>query len=254
MNETLSKEEFLNKYQIKEGTLHKEGLIICESRRIIEKAHQVGIHFLCLCCKDEDFSYYKELYPKDNLFSLSEGDFDKLCKFKFHRGIIGIAKRPSLPNINDMKGPAVFINGLSKSENVGAIIRSCSGFDIKNLIFDKKSCSPYLKRALRTSMGNTFFTNIYSDQNFDSISILKKKGYQIIATANASDAKNVHEVSFQENTVFIIGSEGHGIEEELMKQCDLTCKIEITPKVAHLNAACAASIFFYQYSLIRNFS
>src|SRR5439155_6048387 len=46
--------------------------------------------------------------------------------------------------------------GVSSAENMGALVRNCAAFNGQALIVGETSCSPFLRRAVRSSMGMVF--------------------------------------------------------------------------------------------------
>jgi tRNA G18 (ribose-2'-O)-methylase SpoU len=81
-------------------------------------------------------------------------------------------------------------------------------------------------------------SNIRSD-----LQLLKQNGYIIISTANIPKSVDLKTFNFPEKYVLIIGSEGHGVDSDILDLSDTILKISINPQVAHLNASNAATIF-----------
>jgi tRNA G18 (ribose-2'-O)-methylase SpoU len=147
----------------------------------------------------------------------------------------------------DCKDTIISLNGITSPENVGAIIRNISGFGFKSVLVDAKTCSPFTRRSIRVSMGNIF--DLKTSQTKDllyTLIDLKNNGYTIIGTANINSAISLKEFKAYPKTVLIIGSEGFGIDKEILSICDQVVKIPIESSVGHLNAACASSIFLYE--------
>jgi len=94
-------------------------------------------------------------------------------------------------------------------------------------------------------MGNIFALKTYHSKNIRAdIVTLKSLGYTIISAANLIHSKKLTEFIFPKKCALIIGSEGHGIDPDILEMSDQVLKIVIDPQVAHLNAANAAAIFY----------
>jgi tRNA G18 (ribose-2'-O)-methylase SpoU len=142
------------------------------------------------------------------------------------------------------------LNGLTSPENVGAIVRTAAAFNVNSLIYDKKSCSPYLRRCIRVSMGNIFQLKVFESENLeDDLIKLKKLNYSIYSTANISGSVDYTNYSYPQKSALIVGSEGHGIDQNILNASDVILKIPINEEVAHLNASNAASIFLSRFNL-----
>jgi tRNA G18 (ribose-2'-O)-methylase SpoU len=166
-----------------------------------------------------------------------------------HQCVMATAKRPPYLPLDKLDNTACILNGVTSPENVGNIIRSLCAFNIKSLIIDAKTVTPYIRRAIRVSMGNIFEMKIhYTADLTETIKTMQLDKYQIIGTANQKGAENISNFSFKEKNAFIIGSEGHGIEDTIKKECDNIVYIPINDHVLHLNANNAATIFAYECS------
>ena len=95
-------------------------------------------------------------------------------------------------------------------------------------------------------MGNIFFMNTHrSNELLSTLHELSHHDYTIWGTANREDSISLTDVVIPQKVAMVIGSEGHGMDEEIASYCDQTLKIAVDERVAHLNAAMAASIFLY---------
>ena len=96
-------------------------------------------------------------------------------------------------------------------------------------------------------MGSIFRVNIHYCELKDFFVIINKKPQTYAATLDGKNLKNVKKN--KKDNFIIIGSESHGISEELMKFVDEKIKIEnVSAGGESLNAAIATSIILYQLS------
>lgn len=170
--------------------------------------------------------------------------------YKFHQGVFAIATHPGYKDLEKMKGETLVLNNLDNAENVGAIIRSATGLGFQNILMDKRSCSPFLKRSIRVSMGNVFFANLFREESLlDSFEIMKKNGYQILSAANENTAVDYRSMKKTDNNIaIVIGNEGNGIEESIKKASTGLIKIPVLEDVEHINAAAAGAILMSEFS------
>lgn len=237
--------EFTN---LKDHVLNNRDLIVCETPKIIRKLfeHKIRIHKL-LCT--EDFLPHIPEYYEGDVYVATDELLNSIAGFKVHYQVLALADKPKDTLLKSLDDKIFYLNGLSSAENIGSIARSLAGFDLNSLIIDAKTCSPFVRRAIRVSMGNIFQLKVHHSKDaLHTISYLKGQGYLVVGTANRADAHALNTFKFPNKVVFIIGSEGHGIDDETLKLCDLFIKIPINPTVAHLNASHAATIFMYQIS------
>ncbi len=185
----------------------------------------------------------------DNIFAADKKVLESVAGFKIEFEVLVLAEKPKDTALDQLDNRIIALNGLTSPENVGSIVRSSAAFGIKSMLMDEKTCSPYLRRCIRVSMGNIFAMKTHHALNVrGDLKRLKELGYTILSTANIPGSIDVADYKFPEKCVLIIGSEGHGIDQDILNLSDTILKIKIDPQVAHLNAANAAAIFLSKMS------
>ncbi len=234
--------------KLRDHTLNDQGFILAESEKLFLQ-FKANNKPLIKTLSTLEFAKRYNLNG-DNHFIASKDILEKIAGFKIFFEIIFLAKKPQDFELSLLDDQIILLNGLSSPENVGSIIRSSAAFKINSIITDEKTCSPFLRRCIRVSMGNIFSMKTYHSICIrDDLSKLKALGYQIISTANIDKSIEITKFKFPKKYVLIIGSEGHGVDHDILDLSDVVLRIKIDPQVAHLNAANAASIFLYQMSL-----
>lgn len=241
-----SQESVIEFTNLKDHVLNNRDLIVCETPKIVRKLFEHNIKIHKILCVEDFISHIPNHYEGDVYVATPEF-LNKIAGFKVHYQVLALADKPKDFALKNLDSKIFYLNGLSSAENIGSIARSLAGFDLNSLIIDGKTCSPYVRRAIRVSMGNIFQLKVHhSKDGLHTLNFLKSQGYLIVGTANRSDAHNLVSFKFPEKSVFIIGSEGHGIDQSTQELCDVFVKIPINHTVAHLNASHAATIFMYQ--------
>ena len=82
----------------------------------------------------------------------------------------------------------------------------------------------------------------------EGMKILRSEGFKTAAMALCNDSvsiadKNLHQ---EEKLALILGTEGSGLLDETIKQCDYTVKIPMADGVDSLNVAAAAAVAFWE--------
>ena len=226
---------------------HQE-LVVLDGLNVVKKYHKFCGKLEKIFLSEEYLENHSEL--KDcsvEIQNISKEEVSKIVGYKYHRGVIGIGKKPKFIDLEEFSGNAFLLNGVANAENVGSICRSLAAFNIKNLIIDENSCHPFIRRAIRVSMGNVFNLNIIKVENvFEAVEILKNNKYEIYAADFRDQAISIKQIQPAENkSVIVIGSEGHGIDPELYPKCSEVIKIDVNPEVEYLNAAVASSVLAF---------
>ena len=233
--------------KLRDHTINDQGYILAESEKLFLQLKASEKPFL-KTLSTPDFAQRYSLTSQNNYIATKDV-LEKIAGFKIHFEVIFLADKPKDSDLEELDDKIILLNGLSSPENVGSIVRSAAAFKINSIFTDEKTCSPFLRRCIRVSMGN-----IFSMKTFHSISLrtdlikLKKLGYSILSTANLERSLDISTFSFPKKYVLIIGSEGHGVDQDILDFSDSILKIKIDSQVAHLNASNAAAIFLSKMS------
>lgn len=233
---------------LKDNTLNARNLLVAESEKVVLKLLKSEKPVLKLFINEEFFQKYSDLINSKNceLYTGTKEVMESIVGFNLHHGVMALTHRPKHVNIEELDDRILILNGLTSPENVGTMVRNAAAFNVNSILHDFKTCSPYLRRCVRVSMGNIFNVKVHSTDNLvGTLKTLQSNEYQIFATANEEGALDLPGFKFPKKAAVIIGSEGHGIDEIVKKTADTILRIPINEHVAHLNAACSSSIFLY---------
>ena len=96
------------------------------------------------------------------VFVADKALLETLTGFSMYQGLLAVGKVPPLPTLEDIvaRSPQprllVAADGLTSAENLGALVRNCAAFNAQALIVGETCSSPFLRRAVRSSMGAIF--------------------------------------------------------------------------------------------------
>lgn len=234
---------------IRDHVLNSNDLIIAESEKLFLQFRASGRKIHKILATPSFIERYQ--LDGDNIFVADKNILESVAGFKIHFEVLLLAEKPSDTLLSDLDNRIILLNGLTSPENVGSIVRSSAAFGIKSMIVDEQTCSPFLRRCIRVSMGNIFSMKTHHTKNVrGDLKALKELGYTILTTANVPGSINLTTYSFPEKCILIIGSEGHGVSQDILDSSDHVLRISIDSQVAHLNASNAAAIFLSHMSTI----
>jgi tRNA G18 (ribose-2'-O)-methylase SpoU len=148
----------------------------------------------------------------------------------------------------------VAIDGLANSENLGVLVRNCAAFGVQALFVGETSSSPYLRRAVRNSMGTVFTLPVVHCGNLVQTLILLRQSHQfkIIAAHPHAEEHDIQHTDFSPHCCIVFGSEGNGISPQVLSACDSAAAIPMQQGVDSLNVANASAVFLYEAMRQRN--
>lgn len=227
---------------------HPEFLVI-EGEKAVEHALDYGVPIHTLFFDNDILKKIPSTQEIPHKYSVERKLLKDVMGFNFHRHVVGLADR--LPNhqVDPQNGPFLILNALTSPENVGTLIRTAKAFGVRSIITDRETCSPYLRRCLRVSIGHTFGLRVtQADSLATTLKTLTENDVQIVALETSHKAKKLEEIKMSKNTGIILGSEGHGIEEHILELCQQTAKIQMPNDIGSLNVAQSGAIALYYLS------
>lgn len=240
-------------------------IFVAEGVKVVARLLESNIHVLNVLMPHEWFERFKPLLmqrpePVLRVWLADRKLVEHLTGFELFQGVMAIARVPPQPSIEEMvakaERPALFValDGLTNAENVGGIIRCCAGFYVQGVIAGETCCSPYLRRAVRSSMGSVFDLAVIESQDLAKDLVrLRAAGIQIVAAHPRPGAVRIDEWDFTADCCIVFGSEGYGIRPEVLEVCEQMVAIPMPEGFDSLNVCHAAAVFLYEANRQRGF-
>ena len=129
----------------------------------------------------------------------------------------------------------VMLDGINDPGNLGTIIRTADWFGIKKIVISEDTCDPWQPKAIQSTMGSIFRMQIVET---DVVKFLKEVKTPVFGAL--MQGKNVYHTHIHNKGVVIIGSESHGIRENVMPF--VSCPINIPRAEGSLTESLNASV------------
>jgi tRNA G18 (ribose-2'-O)-methylase SpoU len=178
---------------------------------------------------------------------------ETLTGYSMYQGLLAVGRIPEQMPLEQILGGSprpqllVALDALCNAENLGALVRNCTAFETQALIVGETSSSPFLRRAVRSSMGTVFELPIVETPNLvRSLNTLRERGVRCIGAHPHVEKRTLSDADFTRDCCIIFGSEGHGISENVLALCDDAVAIPMPPTVDSLNVGSAAAVFLYE--------
>lgn len=181
----------------------------------------------------------------------------KLTGFQLTRGVLCAMRRPKLPTVEKTLEGAkriAILENVMNPTNVGAIFRSAAALGMDAVLLTPGCSDPLYRRSARVSMGTVFqvpWTFIGSEATQwpdPGMSRLQQMGYKTAALALRDDSFSIDDplLAKEEKLAVLLGSEGDGLTNQTIAQCDYTVKIPMYHGVDSLNVAAASAVAFWE--------
>lgn len=180
------------------------------------------------------------------VMEIPEKLFSVISDTETSQGMAAICPLPSV-NIDSIprKGVFLLMNRISDPGNMGTIVRSAAAFGCTAVIAGRESCCPFIPKVTRAAAGTNSTVPIAFDIDLSAFMQSNSHAIEFVgAEASGGDIDRLHRGD--RCTGLIIGSEAHGISEEIKKHLSRTVAIPMAEGVESLNAAVSASILLYE--------
>jgi TrmH family RNA methyltransferase len=127
--------------------------------------------------------------------------------------------------------------------NMGTILRLAAWFGIRDLIVSAGCADIYNPKVIQASMGGIFHVNVVQN---DLKSFLGKTTKPIYGAV--MDGKNIYHEKLSEEAIILMGNEGKGISENLLKKVNKPISIPKIGKGESLNVAMATGIILSEFT------
>lgn len=167
---------------------------------------------------------------------------EQISNFVTPPGIYATAMIPSskIKPDNTDRELILMLDGINDPGNLGTIIRTADWFGIRKIVVSKDTCDPWQPKVIQSTMGSIFRIQIVEAELVEFLKDVKTPVFGALM-----QGKNVYHTNMGNNQgVIIIGSESHGIRENVMPfvSCPINIPRAESSQTESLNASVAAGI------------
>ena len=244
----LTEAQLLNRFE------PKKGMLIAESPKVIMRALDGGCRPVSLLVErshiNEEAAEAIARCGDVPVYTADLKVLTQLTGFQLTRGMLCAMYRPQPKTLEETlagtKRVAV-LEEVMNPTNVGAIFRSAAALGMDAVLLTKGCTDPLYRRSARVSMG-TVFQVPWCFVGDDWQQQLRELGYKTAAMALTDDSVSIDDEALarEEKLAVVLGSEGDGLAQTTIANCDYTVKIPMYHGVDSLNVAAASAVAFWE--------
>ena len=181
----------------------------------------------------------------------------QLTGFPLTRGVLCAMRRRPLPKAEDICAGArriAVLENVMNPTNIGAIFRSAAALNMDAVLLTPSCCDPLYRRSVRVSMGTvfqipwTFLGEECHDWPHPGMERLAAMGFRTAAMALRDDSLSIDDprLRAEDKLAIVLGSEGDGLTDRTIADCDYTVRIPMSHGVDSLNVAAASAVAFWE--------
>ncbi len=147
--------------------------------------------------------------------------------------------------LNRTKYVTVVLEDLYQTQNISAVLRSCECYGVQDVHIIENNNEFMIHPAI--SMGSDKWLSLHHYENSANnvgrcVQTLKKKGYQIVATALAPNTISLYDLPINQPMAFCFGTELTGLTDECIQYADYHVTIPMYGFTESFNISNAVAI------------
>ncbi|MDX1753605.1 MAG: 23S rRNA (guanosine(2251)-2'-O)-methyltransferase RlmB [Salinimicrobium sediminis] len=196
--------------------------------------------------KTKSGDYNISYVPVEKLNKLVKGN---------HQGVVAKISPIAFSDLEEVvekalsKGTAplfLLLDQIDDVRNFGAIIRTAECCGVDGIIIPKKGGAPVTADTVKTSAGAIFnIPLIKVDHIKDAIYYMQASGIKVVAATEKTDTL-LYNADLTEPVALIMGNEGKGISDSVLKLADEKAKLPMLGSIGSLNVSVACGAFLYE--------
>ena len=244
----LTEAQLLNRFE------PKKGMFIAESPKVIMRALDAGCVPVSLLVErghvNEEAAEAIRRCGDVPVYTAPLDVLTQLTGFQLTRGMLCAMRRKDLPTVEEIVKDAkriAVLEDIMNPTNLGAIFRSAAALNMDAVLLTPACSNPLYRRSCRVSMGTVFQVPwTYAGENW--IEDLKNMGFKTAAMALRKDSVTIDDprLMAEEKLAIVLGTEGDGLANSTIADCDYTVLIPMSHGVDSLNVAAASAVAFWQ--------
>ena len=242
----------------------ERGLLVAESANVTLRALGAGLEPYCVLIEPKWLESSRHVLdqleaaaPGLPVFVATPEQRLALTGYQMTRGPLTAFLRPEPTDPEYLLRTArrvAVLEDVTNYTNIGAIFRSAAALGVDAVLITPRCHDPYYRRAARVSMGTVFqvpWTRIGSEPSEwpePGLERLRKLGFQTAAMALSDDSVSIDDprLAAEEKLAIVLGTEGDGLAERTIAECDYTVRIPMAHQVDSLNVAAASAVAFWE--------
>ena len=139
----------------------QQGIFVAEGEKVVRRLLESELPVVSALLLERWFIELEPLLasrPENIRVHIAERPLlEQIIGFAIYQGALAVGRAPANARLEEIlardKSPLIVAaEGISSAENIGGLVRNCAAFGVSGVIAAESSCSPFLRRAVRSSM------------------------------------------------------------------------------------------------------
>ncbi len=144
----------------------------------------------------------------------------------------------------------IVLDNIRSQHNTGSVFRTADAFRIDKIYLCGITATPPNREIQKSALGATDSVNWeYFDFTLEAIDMLKSEGFTIVAAEQTTGSIQPEELIIEKGKKYalVLGNEVMGVDDEVMKRCDICIEIPQFGTKHSLNVSVSAGILMWEF-------
>jgi len=196
---------------------------------------------------DSDCNKIKFIVEKvgsGNIFIVSKDVNKYFSSLETPSGIAAVYDRDEEKELN-FSERILYLNEIKDPGNLGTILRSAVAFGVSEIVLDRGCVDLYNPKVIQSAKDAIFKTNVVFDKDGKVLQEIKNK-MKIFVTDVDGGAEVGDAFKNEDDFCVVLGSESHGVSEDVKNIADEVINIKSSSEMESLNVAVSTGIILYE--------
>lgn len=234
------------------------GIFVAEGEKCVRRLLESELKVVSLLLPEKWLEHHRLLLDRRvgeeiHVFIAPKEALEQLTGYSMYQGVLAVGRIPPAWTLREAiersASPRLFaaVDCLANAENLGALVRNCVAFGVQALLVGETSSSPWLRRAVRSSMGTIYQLPVVEPPSLAKALLdLRLAGVRCVAAHPHTNRRTLAQADLRGDCCMVFGSEGNGISSEVLAACDEAVLVPMSNGVDSLNVGAAAAVFLYE--------
>jgi len=180
---------------------------------------------------------------------VTERAFQQLSDTETPQGLAAIARLPETRLEQLILPPTALVLvacEINDPGNLGTMIRTASAAGAEAVVCTAGSVDAFGPKVVRSTQGTIFHLPVVQDVTASEL-VTWARAQAVALVATSTQAEQAYfAASYADRTAVLVGSEAHGLSEELLAAADRHVRIPMPGRAESLNAAIAAALMLFE--------
>jgi 23S rRNA (guanosine2251-2'-O)-methyltransferase len=175
---------------------------------------------------------------------------DRLAGSAAHQGVVALGASQKYRSLDEAAEGArmlVFLDGVEDPHNLGAVIRTAHAAGADAIVIPERRAAGLTETVAKAAAGALEHLPVVRVGNLNrALDELKERGFWIYGV-DERGTQDYDQVEYAAPAAMVLGGEGKGIHEMVLKRCHAVVRIPMAGKISSLNVSVAAGIVLFDW-------